>query len=88
MAKKELFIKRVYEIVNELKIPLIDERVYDAVTVNESRVNVAVSFKFEEDESVIRGFLGLAEYFHTVVIKKKDKFYIPNGELLFKLESS
>ncbi len=88
MAKKELFIKRVYEIVNELKIPLIDERVYFKVLINEGKVTTTVSFRFEEDESVIRGFLGLAEYFHTVVIKKKEKFFIPNGDLLFKLESS
>ena len=86
MAKKELFIKRVYEIVNELKIPLIDERVYDKVNVGSNVVNVI--FKFEEDESVIRGFLGLAEYFHTVVIKRKDEFYIPHGSILFRLISS
>ena len=66
MAKKELFIKRVYEIVNELKIPLIDERVYEKVNFNPGAGIVNVIFKFEEDESVIRGFLGLAEYFHTV----------------------
>jgi hypothetical protein len=88
LAKKELFIKRVYEIVNELKIPLIDERVYHKVDFNEARVTTNVSFRFEEDESVIRGFLGLAEYFHTVVIKKREKFFIPNGQTLFKLESS
>ncbi|MBD3352369.1 MAG: hypothetical protein GF364_12855 [Candidatus Lokiarchaeota archaeon] len=88
MAKKELFIKRVYEIVNELKIPLIDERVYYKVALSESKADAIVQFRFEEDESVIRGFLGLAEYFHTVVIKKKEKFYIPNGSTLFKLESS
>ncbi|HUW89956.1 MAG TPA: hypothetical protein VMV43_05495 [Candidatus Nanopelagicaceae bacterium] len=45
-------------------------------------------FKFEEDESVIRGFLGLAEYFHTVVIKVKDQFYIPHATILFQLLSS
>ncbi|MFW9945577.1 MAG: hypothetical protein ACFFDX_01995 [Candidatus Odinarchaeota archaeon] len=45
-------------------------------------------FKFEEDESVIRGFLGLAEYFHTVVIKKGDQFYIPHASILFQLVSS
>ncbi|MHA1727143.1 MAG: hypothetical protein ACTSWY_00235 [Promethearchaeota archaeon] len=87
MAKKELFIKRVYEIVNELKIPLIDERVYYKVELNEGRAITEVEFRFEEDESVIRGFLGLAEYFHTVVIKRKEKFFIPNGEIIFKLES-
>ena len=74
MPKRELFIKRVYEIVNELKIPLIDERVYDKVTFSGSAAIAKVVFKFEEDESVIRGFLGLAEYFHTVVIKTKDQF--------------
>ena len=66
IPKKELFIKRVYEIVNELKIPLIDERVYEKVNFNPGAGIVNVIFKFEEDESVIRGFLGLAEYFHTV----------------------
>jgi len=74
LAKKELFIKRVYEIVNELKIPLIDERVYEKVAFNAGSSIANITFKFEEDESVIRGFLGLAEYFHTVVIKRKDEF--------------
>ena len=86
MAKKELFIKRVYEIVNELKIPLIDERVYEKVTIGGSPT-ASVIFKFEEDESVIRGFLGLAEYFHTVVIKRKDEFFIPHSSILFRLIS-
>ncbi|MHA1804773.1 MAG: hypothetical protein ACTSU4_09625 [Promethearchaeota archaeon] len=87
MAKKELFIKRVYEIVNELKIPLIDERVYDKVAFGGNPI-ASIVFKFEEDESVIRGFLGLAEYFHTVVIKKKDDFFIPHNNLIFRLISA
>ena len=88
MAKKELFIKRVFEIVNELKIPLIDERVYEKVNFNAGSSIANVIFKFEEDESVIRGFLGLAEYFHTVVIKRKDEFFIPHSSLLFRLMST
>jgi hypothetical protein len=88
MPKRELFIKRVYEIVNELKIPLIDERVYDSVKFSTGAAVAAVNFKFEEDESVIRGFLGLAEYFHTVVIKRKDEFYIPHASILFRLISA
>ncbi|MHA1730961.1 MAG: hypothetical protein ACTSU5_03415 [Promethearchaeota archaeon] len=87
MAKKELFIKRVYEIVQEEKIPLIDGRVYAKATINGGKFAVNIVFKFEEDESVIQGFLGLAEYFHTVVIRKKDDFFIPNGECLFQLIS-
>ena len=88
MPKRELFIKRVYEIVNELKIPLIDERVYDSVNFRTGAAVAAVIFRFEEDESVIRGFLGLAEYFHTVVIKRKDEFYIPHASILFRLISA
>jgi hypothetical protein len=88
IAKKELFIKRVYEIVNELKIPLIDERVYEKVNFNVGAATANITFKFEEDESVIRGFLGLAEYFHTVVIKRRDEFYIPHSSLLFRLIST
>jgi len=40
--------------------------VYEKVNFNPGAGIVNVIFKFEEDESVIRGFLGLAEYFHTV----------------------
>jgi hypothetical protein len=78
----------VYEIVNELKIPLIDERVYEKANFSTGSAVANVVFKFEEDESVIRGFLGLAEYFHTVVIKVRDQFYIPHATILFKLLSS
>jgi hypothetical protein len=87
MAKKELFIKRVHDIVNELKIPMIDKRVYDRVEVQEPRAIMLVRFLFEEDESVIRGFLTLAEYYRTVVVAQKETFYIAHDNILFKLES-
>jgi hypothetical protein len=87
MAKDELFIKRVFEIINELKIPLIDERVYDEVKISSKRGIIHVIFTFLEDESVIRGFLGLAEYFHSIIIKQEDQFFIPHNNMLFVLES-
>jgi hypothetical protein len=87
MAKNELFVKRVYEIVNELKIPLVDERVYEKADLMGKNALARVTFKFEEDESVIRGFLGLAEYFHTIIVKDDDEFYIPHSSILFKLLS-
>ncbi|MBD3211453.1 MAG: hypothetical protein GF311_02510 [Candidatus Lokiarchaeota archaeon] len=87
MAKNELFVKRVYEIVNELKIPLVDERVYEKADLMGKNALARVTFKFEEDESVIRGFLGLAEYFHTIIVKDDDEFYIPHSSILFKLVS-
>ena len=79
-------MKRAYEIVSELKLPLIDDRVQDKVRFKSNNATVTIKFLFEEDESVIRGFLGLAEYFHTVIIKQKDKFYIPHDHKLFILE--
>ncbi|TFG07149.1 MAG: hypothetical protein EU539_05720 [Promethearchaeota archaeon] len=87
MGKDEMFIKQVYEAINELKVPLIDERVYDKVKFSSKPAVISVKFKYEEDDSVIKGFLGLAEYFHSVVIKEKDKFYIPTDSKLFQLES-
>jgi hypothetical protein len=86
MGRKENFIKRVYEIVQELKIPLIDERVYSQFSLAENKYPSVVRFTFEEDESVIRGFLGLGEYFHMVIIKIRDTFNIPYGGNLFKLD--
>jgi len=88
MGKTELFIKRVYDLAGEMKIPLIDERVYDNVSINSKNSVATVKIKFEEDESVIRGFLGLADFFHTVSVKRKDKFYIANDSAFFILESS
>ncbi|MFW9899142.1 MAG: hypothetical protein ACFFDO_07770 [Candidatus Thorarchaeota archaeon] len=88
MGSREFFTKRVYEIVNEMKIPLIDERVHDKVSISSKNTVATVIFRFEEDESVLRGFVGLADYFHTVIIKQKDKFYISNKSILFRLECS
>jgi len=88
LGKSELFVKRVYEIVSELKVPLIDERVYDDVKLKTKNATTEIKFEFEEDEEVIRGFLGLADYFHTIVIKEKEKFYIPHDDKIFVLEAS
>jgi len=87
MKNKELFHKQIYELVSELKIPLIDERVHNNVKINSSPVISKVKFTYDEDEKIIRGFLGLAEYFHTVVIKDDDKYYISHDKDLFILES-
>jgi hypothetical protein len=84
----ELFVKRVFEIINEMKIPLIDERVYDEVKISAKNGIIHIKFEFREDENVIRGFLGLAEYFHTVIIKDENRFFIPHDEMLFILENA
>ena len=80
---KEDFVKRVYENVNEMKIPLIDERVYNKAVIGKTAVRI--TFKYEGDDSVIKGFLGLADYYHTVVIRQSYAFYIPWSATIFEL---
>jgi hypothetical protein len=87
MNKQENFEKLVYEIATELKLPLMDERVQDSANFKTNNTITTVKFAFKEDDAIIRGFLGLAEYFHSIVIKRKDKFYIPHDHKLFILES-
>ena len=88
MNKDENFIKIVYEIVSEMKLPLIDERVKDNVKFKSNNAITTIKFIFGEDKSIIRGFLGLAEYFHSVIIKSKNKFFIPDDHKLFILENA
>jgi hypothetical protein len=88
MNKDENFIKRVYDIVSEMKLPLIDEKVKGNVKFKSNNAITTVKFVFNEDESILRGFLGLAEYFHSVIIKSKNKFFIPDDHKLFILENS
>jgi hypothetical protein len=87
LPKKELFLKRVFEIASELKMPVVDEKVYDSATIDEARPMTSVTFAFDKDESIIRGFLSLAQYYHTIVIKKGERFFIPVSDMLLKLES-
>lgn len=86
MANRELFIKMVFDIASELKVPLIDEHVYARATMNESRPTTSIVFAFDGDESVIRGFLGLAQYYRSIVLKKAERFFIPVPDLLLQLE--
>lgn len=86
MSRKEVFVKTVFGVASELKIPLVDELVYDRVTIDESRAATSVTFAYDDDESVVRGFLGLAQYYRSIVIKKGDKFFIPVSDMLFRLE--
>ena len=82
----EEYINKVYETVKEMKIPLVDDKVYDGVKSSGKEYGTEVTFKYEGDEEVIMGFLGLAQYFKTLIIRKKDTFLIPTDCALFVLE--
>ncbi|MFW9988698.1 MAG: hypothetical protein ACFFC3_08595 [Candidatus Odinarchaeota archaeon] len=87
MSKKEDFLEKVYEISSELKLPLIDDRLQCIFKYNSNNALAIIKLTFDQDEAIIRGFLGLAEYFHTVIIKHKDNFHMTHDLKLFILES-
>ncbi|MFX1236868.1 MAG: hypothetical protein ACFFAS_20570 [Promethearchaeota archaeon] len=85
MRSKNYFLQKTNELIENLKIPLIDERVYDKLKIR-GRNMVKINFIFEQDESIIHGFLGLSEYFYAFLIKENDRFYISHEEMLYILE--
>jgi hypothetical protein len=87
MEKDELYQKTINEIVDELKIPLIRENIRHKLKTNKSKAIMSMKFKFAEDISVIKGFLGLADYYHSVVLQDDETYFIPVGKTLFILEN-
>lgn len=83
---QEDFLKRVYILLEKLKIVFIDENICDKIEIKQKKIVTKIVFKYKNDDSIIRGFLGLAEYFHSPVIRSKDKFYISSEKTLFRLE--
>lgn len=87
MEKPELYQRTIKELAHELKIPLINESMRDKLKTNKSKAIMSLKFKFSEDISVIKGFLGLADYYHSIVLQDDDTFYIPVDNTLFILEN-
>ena len=88
MTDNQELIETANKILTEQKIPLIDGKVYDKFKIKQSNSVSFIKFVYENDESIIQGFLGLADFFHTVVFKENDKFFIINGKQIYVLESA
>ena len=88
MTDNQDLLETVNKIITEQKIPLIHEKIYDKFKINKNNLLSFIKFAYNNDESIIQGFLGLADFFHTVVFKEKDKFYIINGKQVYVLESA
>ena len=88
IEKIKTFVKRVFDLATELKIPILDERTLTDVSVNAGALCWNVRLKVSPgDEGPIKAFLALAQYFRSVIIKKGDAFYIPHGAESYKLEA-
>ena len=88
MTDNQDFVQIANKILTEQKIPLIDENIFDKFKIKNGNSLSIIKFKYENDENVVQGFLGLADFFHTVVFKEKDKFFIINGKQIYMLESA
>lgn len=85
-ADVEAFKRTVYASIQQLEVPCIDEKVYSKIRIKEENVTVQVTFVYVTDPFIIQGFLRLAKYFKSCVIKVQDAFYIPvQGGMLFDL---
>lgn len=88
MTENQELIEIANKILAEQKIPLIDAKIYDKFNIKKSNSISFIKLVYENDESIISGFLGLADFFHTVVFKEKDKYFIINGKQIYVLESA
>jgi len=82
----EELIEDFYELDNEYKIPLIDEEAYAKLKVKKRKALATVIFNAHKSPDVIEGFLKLADYFKSIILKKKKKFFIVLGSILFVLD--
>ncbi|MHA1836028.1 MAG: hypothetical protein ACTSYQ_03780 [Candidatus Odinarchaeia archaeon] len=86
--KIKMFVKKVFDLATEMKIPILDERTLSDVKVNTGALCWSIRMKVQpEDDGPIKAFLALAQYFKSIIIKKGDAFYIPHGSESYKLES-
>ncbi len=87
VEKVKFFVKKVFDLATELKIPILDEKTVSDLKINPGAVAWVIEMKVEpEDETPIKAFLALAQYFRSIIIKRGDVFYIPHGSESYKLE--
>ena len=88
-SKIKRFIKLVFDMASQQKIPILDEKTLSEVKISGSNICWEVRFRYNgSDDGPIKAFLILAQYFHSIIIKKGDVFYIPHGAESYRLESS
>ena len=87
MGKNKLYFDIIDKVANELKVPLIKDDILDKFKTNKNRALYTMKFKFTEDSSVIKGFFGLANYYHSIVIQNGEKFYLSIKNSLYILEN-
>lgn len=81
---EQIFIKAFFDVVLQEKVPVIDERSYENILLNEKNALVRVIFKWDShSDTSILGFVKIANYYNEVIIKHDTKFYIFHEKIYF-----
>lgn len=82
------FRQAVYGEAKNLKIPVIDERAIDKVSINRGSVGLEVVFKWRDGEDTkVKTFLAVAKYHHAIVIYKDETFFVYANDTLWRLST-
>jgi hypothetical protein len=80
------FRQTVYDQAREMKIPIVDERAIDKLSINRGNIGMEVQIKYREgEETKIKTFLAVAKYNHSIVVFKDETFFIVANESLWRL---
>lgn len=80
------FRQLVYDQAREMKIPIVDERAIDKLSINRGNIGMEVQMKYREgEETKIKTFLAVAKYNHSIVVFKDETFFMVASESLWRL---
>ncbi|MFX1563394.1 MAG: hypothetical protein ACFFDP_08815 [Promethearchaeota archaeon] len=80
------FRQAVYDQAREMKIPIVDERAIDKLSINRGTIGLEVQMKYREgEETKIKTFLAVAKYNHSIVVFKDETFFIIASDSLWRL---
>ncbi len=88
MSKQSIsiFRKTVYKLAQEMKIPIVDERAIEKLSLNKGAIDLEVHIRFREGEEMkLKTFLAVAKYHHCIVIYKDEEFFIFQNGALWRL---
>ena len=69
-----------------MKIPIVDERAIEKLSLNKGAIDLEVHIRFREGEEMkLKTFLAVAKYHHSIVIYKDEEFFIFQNGALWRL---
>ncbi|MFX1562877.1 MAG: hypothetical protein ACFFDP_06180 [Promethearchaeota archaeon] len=80
------FRQAVYDQAREMKIPIVDERAIDKLSIHRGNIGMEIQMKYREGEDTkIKTFLAVAKYNHSIVVFKDETFFIIASQSLWRL---